>query len=159
MRIVGRFAVSLALYLAVVAGGVTLFLILAPVVGYLPYSDRPGPGWFARFPALGWRAFWTNAWGMLEYGTFLAILFLIPGAAGLLLIRGVERLVRHQAVRRALAACVAAAAAGWWMLGAGWYIAAGPALFWLAVALGAVAGGWLLPARTPGGALSGREHG
>jgi hypothetical protein len=147
MHIVLRFAKSLALYLATVAGGVTLFLILAPLFGYLPCSDRPGPGTFDRFPALGWQAFWANAWDMLGYGLFLGLLFLIPGAVGVLLIRGVERVVRRLLALRLLAATIAAGVAGGWMLGAGWYIAAGPALLAVAVALGAFAGGWLLTGR------------
>jgi hypothetical protein len=144
MHVLLRFLKSLALYLATVAGGVTLFLIAAPLFGYLPYSDRPGPGWFGQFPALGWGEFWANAWEMLGYGLFLAVLFVIPGALGLLLARGVERLVRHRRVQRALAAVVGALAAGWWMLGAGWYISAGWALLVLAVALGGVAGACIL---------------
>jgi hypothetical protein len=46
---VGRFFLdwlkSLGLYLLVVTIGTLLFLIGASIVGYLAYSDRPGPGW------------------------------------------------------------------------------------------------------------------
>jgi hypothetical protein len=48
MRLLLRFLKAVALYLATVVGGVTLFLIFAPLFGYLPYSDRPGPGWFVQ---------------------------------------------------------------------------------------------------------------
>jgi hypothetical protein len=150
MRVLLRFVKSVALYLATVVGGVTLFLIFAPLFGYLPYSDRPGPGWFAQFPALSWGQFWSNAWGMLGYGLFLAILFLIPAGLGVLLIMGLERVVSHSLTRRGLAALVAAVAAGWWMLGAGWYISAGMPLLVAAILLGAIAGGWLIVDRTAG---------
>jgi hypothetical protein len=142
--LVMRFIAALAKYAAFVVGGVTLFLILAPVVGYLPYSDRPGAGWHASFPALGLREFLANARDMLGLGLFLGILFVIPGAVGLLAIRGFERLSRHAWTRRIGAAAIAAATAGYWMLGAGWYIAAGVPLLVIATILGAVAGGWLL---------------
>ena len=144
MSVLLRFLKSLALYLATVAGGVTLFLIVAPLFGYLAYSDRPGPGWFGAFPALSWNQFWANAGGMLGYGVFLGILFLIPGAVAVLIIGGIERFVRHQVLVRVLAAVVAALGAGYWMLGAGWYIAAGPALLVVAIILGGLAGAWFL---------------
>lgn len=150
MRVLARFVRSLALYLLVVVGGVTVFLILAPLFGYLPYSDRPGPGWYARFPAMGWGEFWANTWGMLKFGLFFGILFLIPGALGVLLIRGVEQVVRHRMARRGVAALIAALAAGWWMVGAGWYISASVPMLVLAVLLGAIAGAALLASRDEG---------
>src|SRR4029077_16463213 len=36
---------SLGLYVVVVAAGTLLFLINSSIVGYLAYSDRPGPRW------------------------------------------------------------------------------------------------------------------
>ena len=149
MRVVLRFLGSVGLYLAVVIGGVTLFLILAPLFGYLPYSDRPGPGWFASFPALGWLQFWSNAWAMLNYGLFLGVLFIILSMIGVLVIRGIEHVIRRPVIVRALAATVAALVAGYWMLGAGWYISAGVPLLVIAVIFGALAGAWALPVRRP----------
>ena len=67
---------SAGIYELVTYGGLTLFLALAPLVGYLPYSDRPGPGWYGHFPALGWSAFWGNAGQMAGFGLFFAILAL-----------------------------------------------------------------------------------
>lgn len=136
---------SLALYLAVVVGGVTLFLVLVPLLGYLPYSDRPGPGWYGVFPALGWYAFWKNAGEMLGYGLFLGLLFIVPGAVALLIIRGIERWLPFSTVVRILEILLAALFAGGWMLSAGWYIAAGWPLVALALVLGAVAGAWVIP--------------
>ena len=44
---------SLTLYCLIVAGGTALLLFVASAVGYLPYSDRPGPGWHgAHIPGL-----------------------------------------------------------------------------------------------------------
>lgn len=48
---------SLALYLLGAVGGTVTFLSLAPVVGYLPYSDRPGPGCLGSFSAVNWHEF------------------------------------------------------------------------------------------------------
>ena len=144
MRALVRFFRSLALFLLVVVGGVTLFLILAPLFGYLPYSDRPGPGWYGRFPAMGWSEFRASSWDMLGFGLFLGIVFPVPGAAGVLLIRAFECAVRNRTARRGAATLIAALAAGWWILGAGWYISAGLPLLVLATLLGAVMGGALL---------------
>jgi len=144
MRALVRFFRSLALFLLVVVGGVTLFLILAPLFGYLPYSDRPGPGWYGRFPAMGWSEFRASSWDMLGFGLFLGIVFPVPGAAGVLLIRAFECAVRNRTARRGAATLIAALAAGWWILGAGWYISAGLPLLVLATLLGAVTGGALL---------------
>lgn len=144
MSVLLRFLKSLTVYLVTIAGGVTLFLIIAPLFGYLAYSDRPGSGWFGAFPALSWTQFWANAAGMLGYGAFLGILFLIPGAVAVLIIGGIERFVRHRVLARALAALVGALGAGYWMLGAGSYISAGPALLFLALFLGGLAGAWSL---------------
>ncbi|MGH7647830.1 MAG: hypothetical protein ACREND_06910 [Gemmatimonadaceae bacterium] len=144
MRVLLRLLQSFALYLGTVVGGVTLFLIIAPLFGYLSYSDRPGPVWFGGFPALGWQQFWANAGDMLGYGAFLGLLFIIPGAVAVLIAWGIERWIRHPVLARGLAAVVAALGAGYWMLGAGWYIAAGPALLVVAVVLGGVAGAGLL---------------
>src|SRR5712692_1562273 len=42
-----------SLWTLTVAGGVFLVLILLTLIGYLPYSDRPGPGWQgAHLPSL-----------------------------------------------------------------------------------------------------------
>jgi hypothetical protein len=139
-----RFVRSFALFLLIAVGGATLLLILAPLFGYLPYSDRPGPGWYARFPAMGWNEFWTNGWSMLGFGLFFAFVFLVPGALAVLLIQGFEYFVRNRIARRAAATLIAALGAAWWMLGAGWYISAGMPLVVLAVLLGAFAGGAVL---------------
>ena len=143
-----RFLRSLALYVALLTGGVTLFLVLSPLFGYLPYSDRPGPGWFGTFPAIGWRDFWANAWEMVGTGLFLGLMAVIPCAVAVLIVRAAERWVRRPMVVRFLSGFLAALFAGYWMLGAGWYIAAGFPLLIVAVILGAAAGVWVVPDRS-----------
>ena len=134
-----------ALYLLIVAGGLTLFLILAPLAGYLPYSDRPGPGWHGQFPALGWREFWSNAWSMLGYGAFTALLIAIGGALCALLIRGAERLGAPVLAVRIGGGLVTALVTAWFVMGAGWYIALGLPGWVLSILLGLAAGSCILP--------------
>lgn len=137
-----------ALYLAVVVGGITLLLIFAPVFGYLPYSDRPGPGWFGRFPAIGWNEFWRNALEMLGFGAFFAMLLALGGVVCVLLVRVVHIIPVPSLVNRALSGVLCGLITGYFMLGIGWYVALGwPALL-LSAALGVLVGAWLLPERS-----------
>ncbi len=145
MHAVLRFLRSLGIYLSVVVGGITLFLILAPVFGYLPYSDRPGPGWYGSFPGLSLRAFFSNAGKMLEFGVFFAVVFLTAGIIIVGAIRLVELVVRPPNTVRVSGGLISAVLTGFWMLGAGWYISAGWPLLMLSIVLGAVAGACCLP--------------
>jgi hypothetical protein len=140
-----RFLRAFVLYLGIVIGGITLFLMLAPLVGYLPYSDRPGSGWFGVFPALGWQAFWGNAWRMLEMGVGFARLFVRPAMILAVVMLLFERLCHQRTVVRVLGGTLGGLIAGYFMLAIGWYIAADSSLLVLAVLLGAVAGITMLP--------------
>jgi hypothetical protein len=148
LRVVLYVARSVLVYLAVVVGGSTLFLIVAPVFGYLPYSDRPGAGWFGSFPAIGWGDFWSNTLSMLEFGLFFGILFLLAGLICVLSVRGLERFVRNPLLVRVIGGVLSALVSGYWMLGAGWYIAAGLPLIVVSMMLGGFAGAWVLPRTT-----------
>lgn len=55
--VVKAFISCTGLYCLVLLGGLLLLLVGCSLVGYLPYSDRPGPGWGA--PHLpGWEEIW-----------------------------------------------------------------------------------------------------
>jgi hypothetical protein len=43
-RLIQDLVKSVACYALVITGGQVCFLSVAPVLGYLPYSDRPGAG-------------------------------------------------------------------------------------------------------------------
>jgi hypothetical protein len=136
---------SVGLYLLVVVGGSFCFLTLAPVFGYLPYSDRPGPGWIGRFPAIGWAAFWH---GVAYMSSWALLLVPYAAAAGLIvfaLARLLERVRTPRVVVAIVAALVAAFASGYVVLAIGWYIAIADAPVNLACVLGLVFGGFLLP--------------
>ncbi len=137
-------------FTAIVSGGVTLFLIFAPVVGYLPYSDRPGPGWFGSFPAISPSQFFENSLSMLSTGLFLALLLLLPALVCTLTVRLIEALLRRPPIAQVVGGLCGGVLGGYWMTGAGWYISAGEALFWLALVLGVGAGVGAVPRRTHG---------
>jgi hypothetical protein len=143
MRFVKSFVLDLGLITLLVTGGVTLFLILAPLFGYLPYSDRPGPGWYGSFPALSLTEFTSNSLDMIVTGAFLGLLFLIPGSVAVILLSILRRLIQRAWLLHASSAILAAAISMYWMLGAGWYIAAGQTLVAVSGILGLLAGLWL----------------
>ena len=145
LRGLWSFVKSVALYLGVVAGGLTVFLILAPLFGYLPYSDRPGPGWHGSFPALGWADFWANAVQMASFGIFIALLIALGGAIVVGIIRLTERFHAPLLAVRVGGAILSALVTAYFVMGAGWYIALGLPAWIVSILLGALAGGWFLP--------------
>ena len=136
---------SVGLYVLLIVGGSFVFLTLAPVFGYLPYSDRPGPGWIGKFPAIGWADFWHTAQNMFGWALLLVPYAIVAG----LIIFSVARLLERFRTPRIAVALVAAVLAGLVsehiVLGIGWYIAIAQAPGYVAMALGLMYGGFLLP--------------
>lgn len=131
---------SAGIYELVTYGGLTLFLALAPLVGYLPYSDRPGPGWYGHFPALGWSAFWGNAGQMAGFGLFFAILalqFALPCAVCVVV---ADRYLRRRWLSRLIAILLFGAITLYIMPAAGWYISLGAPSIWIGSGLGSLGG-------------------
>jgi len=149
-----RFAIDLVkmvgLYLLVVVGGVLAFLSLAPVFGYLPYSDRPGPGWYGRFPAISWRQFWQGASFSLEWSVLLLPYAAACGLALFLVVRVLERVRTSHFVVAVAGALLGGLVSGYVVLGVGWYIAIAAAPVWVATLLGLLFGAWLLPRKEAG---------
>lgn len=146
MAMLGRMMWRILAWTGFVAGGITVFLALSPVFGYLAYSDRPGPGWYG---GIGWAQMPAVVAGALDFGAFFSLLFLIPATVALLATRSLERVIRRKRVRLAGGALVSGAVAGYLTMGAGWYISAGSALLVLGAALGVAAGVLVLPAAAP----------
>lgn len=132
---------SVALYCLTVAGGTVLLLLVLSGIGYLPYSDRPGPGWHAaHIPTLREIGFY------LSFGTFfLVTLSLFWGVALFLFARCLGWL----SAPRPLVAVSGAIAAGFvtcmGVAGAGWYIAIAAFPVYAAGILGLLFGALLLP--------------
>jgi len=146
-----RWAIDLlrmeGLYLLIVVGGTLSFLVLAPVFGYLPYSDRPGPGWFGKFPALSWAEF-RNEVGF-QFGWSI---LLLPYAAGcglilFVVVRVLEQFRAPHIAVSVIAALLSGLVSGYVVAGIGWYIAIAAAPVYLALLLGLLFGGLLLPRR------------
>jgi hypothetical protein len=134
-------------YLLIVAGGLTAFLMLSPLFGYLAYSDRPGPGWFGAFPAVTWSEFWANAWSLLPTGAFIAMLIAIAGVFCVLLIRTMEHDGASVLAVRIIGGLVTTVVTAYFVLAAGWYIALGTPAWAFSILLAVTAGVWILPRR------------
>jgi hypothetical protein len=140
-------AKSLGLYLLVVVGGTVAFLSVAPVVGYLPYSDRPGPGWFGSFPAVSWQEFLETFRFMLGWAMLLAPYAVVAGLIVFILARALEFVRTPRLIVALVCAVISAFFSGYLVLAFGWYIAIGAPPVYFAMLLGLLFGGLLLPKR------------
>ena len=138
---------TVGLYLVVVVGGVLSFLSLAQVFGYLPYSDRPGPGWFGRFPAISWAEFWHGASYHFGWSALLLPYAAVSGFIMFLIVRVLERFRTPRVVVAVVGALLGGIVSGYIVLGVGWYIAIAAAPVYVAMVLGLIFGALLLPRR------------
>jgi len=132
-------------YLVIVVGGTTLFLILSPLSGYLPYSDRPGPGWHSEPFHMTLSDFIGNAQFMLSWALFLSLYAI---AIGLILL-GLARLLEHFRLNRIAVSIICSVISGFLsayiVLGIGWYIAISSAAINVSLVLGLIFGAFVLP--------------
>jgi hypothetical protein len=138
---------SVGLYVLVVIGGTVAFLSLAPIFGYLPYSDRPGPGWNGRFPAISWAEFVETVKFMLDWAKLFIWQAVVFALLIFLLARGLELVRTPRFAVAIICAVVSVFFTGFLMLAAGWYISLGAATFYFSILLAIVFGALLLPKR------------
>jgi hypothetical protein len=139
-----RCLLTLATYIIAADFLPTLFLVAVNSIGYLPYSDRPGPGWQAPhlpFPAelkffVGFAVLLLPASAL--YGSFFAI-----GAA----ILSFCRLPRW--TLRTVAVVPAFLAGGLVMAGVGWFIAISTVGVYMAAGCAGLWGLFIFPALVP----------
>jgi hypothetical protein len=139
MRRLGRLAAAVGFFVLLVAGGTLVVLCVSLLIGYLPYSDRPGPGWHAAGLSAEDLKFFLS-WERLLLPS-VAIWGLVLGALGQVL--GAFRAPRW------FVAIVGAVLGGYLSLltvaGVGWYIAIAAVPVYAAGLAGAVFGALLLP--------------
>jgi len=121
-----------------------MLLILADGVGYLPYSDRPGPGWHVAhvlsFQEVGFYAGFALL--LLRGTTLCGATFSVSG-----LVLGFCALPRW--VVRLMAVPAAFLASGFIMAAAGWYIAISALGVYAAAGCGALWGFFVFPRLIP----------
>ena len=129
------------LYAAVLAGGIFLLLVATSVIGYLPYSDRPGPGWFvAHLPTMRESGFFAS-WSLFFVGPFA----LLWGPGLWLFIRLVGWLDAPRLLLRVLGGLLAGFLSLFGIAAAGWYIAISAVAVYGGGVLGLLFGALVLP--------------
>ncbi len=129
------------LYAVVLGGGVFVLLVVTSAVGYLPYSDRPGPGWFSpHLPGLQELGFF-GSWVFFFVGPFA----LLWGAILFVFIRVLGWLGAPKPLLRILGGLFAAALGLLGIASAGWYIAISSVGVYGGGVVGLLYGVFLLP--------------
>jgi hypothetical protein len=136
-----RFAGTALLFSAIVGVGTSLFLFLSSCFGYLPYSDRPGPGWWGRVHFPSWAEF-TSYIGFAPFFAYFCLFFGV-GIFGLSLVLGFASTPRW--LNRLIGGILCAMAGGMAVLGAGWYLALAEIGPDSALVLGLIYGLFLFP--------------
>jgi hypothetical protein len=136
-----RFAGTALLFSGIVGIGTSLVLLLSSCFGYLPYSDRPGPGWRGRVHWPSWTEFVTYI-GFAPWFAYFCLFFGL-GLFGLCLVLGVASTPRW--LNRLVGGVIAAAAAGLAVMAAGWYLALAAIGPDAAIVLGLLYGVFLFP--------------
>jgi hypothetical protein len=136
-----KFAGTTLLFSGIVGIGTSLVLLASSSFGYLPYSDRPGPGWWGR---VHWPS-WAEFANYIEFSPWFAYfcLYFGLGLFGLSLILGVAATPRW--LNRLLGGAIAGSAAGLAVMGAGWYLALAEIGPYAAIILGLLYGVFLFP--------------
>ncbi|MDO7887893.1 hypothetical protein [Hymenobacter cheonanensis] len=125
---------------SVVLGGLFCYLIVTLLIGYIPYSDRPGPGWhpgaaisLAEIQFIGGFLLFMSIYWL---PTLLLLYFLFR----LLRLIGYNKLIYA-----VLGGIIIGIAAGYWTLAIGWYIALDESTVWAGSVLGLLYGAILFP--------------
>ncbi len=129
------------LFSGLVGMGTSLVLLASSCIGYLPYSDRPGPGWWGRVHAPSWAEF-VQYIGFAPLFAYFCLYFGL-GIFGFSLVLSISSAPRW--LSRLLGGMVCAVAAGLAVLGAGWYFALAVIGLDAAILLGLIYGALLFP--------------
>jgi hypothetical protein len=136
-----RFAGTALLFSCTIGVGTSLVLLVSSCVGYLPYSDRPGPGWWGRVHWPSWAEV-TTYFGFAPWFAYFCLYFGL-GLFVLSLVLGFVSTPRW--LNRIIGGLIAALAAGLAVMAAGWYLALAEIGPDAAVVIGLLYGVFLFP--------------
>jgi hypothetical protein len=72
-----KFGKHLFFGLLIILGGLFLYITIALAIGYLPYSDRPGPGWYKNQYGISFDDI-RYVWGFILFlGIYILALLII----------------------------------------------------------------------------------
>ncbi|UPT77495.1 hypothetical protein MN086_10660 [Sulfurovum sp. XGS-02] len=115
------------------------------MAGYLAYSDRPGPGWYAEPFSLSWEEFLSNTVYILGWALLLSIYAIIIALVLFGLVRLLERFKMPDLGVAIVGAVLSGLLSAYIVLGIGWYIAIGLPAIIVGLVLGMLFGAFLLP--------------
>lgn len=105
--------------LAIILGGLFLYMVAALMVGYLPYSDRPGPGWYEGEIQMNWK----GVKFIIDFILFLGIYITGSLVLVFLLFRIFRLFGYNRLVYSILGGLIIGFVSLYCTLGIGWYIA------------------------------------
>jgi len=127
-------------YMLLVLWGTVAVLVVSTLVGYLPYSDRPGPGWQGVQHTLSV----AGVWFFLSWAGFAAVHVFTVGIMLFLGARILQLIMIPRWIIRVLGAPTSAFLSLYVVAGVGWYIAIAPFPVYAAGVLGFAFGAFLL---------------
>ena len=136
-----QFGRHLLFGLLIILGGLFLYMTIAISIGYLPYSDRPGPGWYKKPFGISWdeiRYIWSFILflGIYILGTLIIVYFLFR----LFRLIGYNRIIYS-----ILGGLIIGFLSLYWTYGIGWYIAIDGSTILTGGILGLIYGATLFP--------------
>lgn len=136
-----RFGLHLLSGLFIILGGLFVYLISIMLVGYLPYSDRPGSGWYKGQIHISWQTISFIGSFILFLGIYLLAALIIS----YLLLRIISLFGYNRLVFALLGSLIIGFLSFYVTLGIGWYIALDDSTVIAAGILGIVYGATLFP--------------
>ncbi len=134
-------AICTIAYTLFLAGGTFLLLLVVSAIGYLPYSDRPGPGWYAgHIPSLQEVGYYAS-WATFSVAPFA----LLWGILLFVLVRALGWFATPRWLVRMIGAVFVFFLSLLGLAAAGWYIALAGIVAYGGAAIGSLFGGWILP--------------
>ena len=125
----------------VILGGLFLYMVISEAVGYLPYSDRPGPGWYRGKVSIAAPDLSYISGFILFLGLYLLVWLII-----VFLLFRLLRLIGYNRILFAILGGIIIGAVTFYLtLGAGWYIALDGSTVSVGALLGTIYGSTLFP--------------
>jgi hypothetical protein len=115
--------VGTLLCVGIIVFGTALFMFLCEFVGFVPYSDRPGPGFYGWLPLRSLSDVGAAAWFQLGFALFAAPFFAMYAVPALTIFFALRLTTINRWFLAVPAALVFGFVAFYIMAAMGWYIA------------------------------------
>jgi hypothetical protein len=137
------------LFLLASSGVAALAVIILPLIGYMSFGDRPGPGWYG----LPKQITWDGILSLVEYAVALPVFGAIPALIYFVVPYAAVRLLQLTRLPRWVSQVIGGLFCGIVALlvieMAGWYIALGALAAYAGILGGALYGAFVMACRRP----------